>query len=112
MIAPERVSGSASQRVSGAGRDLCAAVEGLSLLAGGEDSVRLVELAGDGFFRGQRVGIDVQQIGAFFASGGKGGAGAKRFEDAGSVLTSAHGHAAGAGDFEDGVGGFAEDLDE
>ena len=38
--------------------------------------------------------------------------GAEGFEDSGGVVAAAHGHAAGAGDFEDVVAGLAEDLDE
>ena len=45
-------------------------------------------------------------------AGGGVGFGAEGFEDAAGVVAAAHGHAAGAGDFEDGVAGFAEDLDE
>ncbi len=37
---------------------------------------------------------------------------AERFEDAAGVMAAAHGHAAGAGDFEHLVAGLAEDLEE
>src|SRR6266702_1434691 len=58
------------------------------------------DFAGAGFFgEGGLVGV-----------GGVGGA--EGFEHAAGVVAAAHGHAAGAGDLEDGVAALGDDLDE
>src|SRR5207302_663018 len=44
--------------------------------------------------------------------GVRGVGGAEGFEDAAGVVAAAHGHAAGAGDLEDGVAALGDDLDE
>ena len=72
------------------------------------------EFVGEFVVLGESVGVEVfggkvEEVGAF---GAVGGFSAEGFEDSAGVVASAHGHAAGAGDFEDGVGTFAEDLQE
>src|SRR5216683_1306184 len=66
--------------------------------------VDVCELVGDDLF-----GLELGEVGA---CGFDWTVGAEGFEDAAGVVASAHGHAAGAGDLEDGVVALAEDLDE
>ena len=64
---------------------------------------------------GELGGQDFAGVG-FFGEGGLVGVGgigcAERFHDTAGVVASAHGHAAGAGDLEDGVAALGDDLDE
>src|SRR5216683_211524 len=66
--------------------------------------VDVCELVGDDLF-----GLELGEV---VACGFDWTVGAEGFEDAAGVVASAHGHAAGAGDLEDGVVALAEDLDE
>src|SRR5882762_4733594 len=63
---------------------------------------------------GELGGQDFAGVGVFGEGGlvgvGRVG-GAESFEDAAGVVAAAHGHAAGAGDLEDGVAALGDDLD-
>ena len=77
---------------------------------------RLVfEFVGKSFVFGKGIGIVAPRKGLRSETGGAPvvlGAGAQSFEYARGVLAAAHGHASGTRDFEDGVSGFAQHLDE
>src|SRR5260370_781732 len=66
--------------------------------------VDVCELVGDDLF-----GLELGEVGA---CGFDWAVCAEGFEDAAGVVAAPHGHAAGAGDLEDGVVALAEDLDE
>jgi hypothetical protein len=73
----------------------------------------IFEFAGKNLVDRKGVGVEDQHVGSFFGAVRSGlGLGAESFEDAGGVVAAAHGHATGAGDFEDFVAGLAEDLEE